>query len=59
MKFFVENAQTRAKGNGLGYIDVGKLAATISVIRNGFKITKPLPVGDLYSNVAVPARRAR
>lgn len=59
MKFFVENAQTRAKGNGLGYIDLGKLAATISVIRNGFNISKPLPLGDLYSDVAVPARRTR
>jgi NitT/TauT family transport system substrate-binding protein len=59
MKFFVENKLTRTKGNGLGYIDTGKLASTISVIRNGFKISKSLAVTDLYSNVAVPARRTR
>jgi NitT/TauT family transport system substrate-binding protein len=59
MKFFVENRSTRTKGNGLGYIDIGKMASTISVIRSGFGIAKPLPVTDLYSDVAVPARRTR
>jgi NitT/TauT family transport system substrate-binding protein len=59
MKFFVENKLTRMKGNGLGYIDLGKMASTISVIRNGFAIAKPLPATDLYSSVAVPARRTQ
>jgi NitT/TauT family transport system substrate-binding protein len=59
MKFFAENRLTRTKGNGLGYIDVGKMASTTSVIRNGFAIAKPLPPGDLYANVAVPARKAQ
>ncbi|MBA3246011.1 MAG: ABC transporter substrate-binding protein [Actinobacteria bacterium] len=59
MKFFVENKQTRARGYGVGYIDTGKLASTISVIRNGFRIAKPVPALDLYSGVAVPARRPR
>jgi hypothetical protein len=58
MKFFSTNRTTRTRGYGLGYIDTAKMAATISVIRNGFRIAKPLPTRDLYSNVAVPARPA-
>jgi NitT/TauT family transport system substrate-binding protein len=58
MKFFSTNRTTRTRGYGLGYIDTAKMAATISVIRNGFRITRPLPARDLYSSVAVPARRA-
>lgn len=57
MKPFVQTALTRRQGNGLGYIDVGKINATISVIRNGFKIAKTVPATDIYSDVAVPARR--
>jgi NitT/TauT family transport system substrate-binding protein len=57
MKFFVENKQTRTRGYGVGYIDTAKFASTISVIRNGFRIAKPVPALDLYSSVAVPARR--
>jgi NitT/TauT family transport system substrate-binding protein len=59
MKFFVENAFTRRKGVGLGAIDTSKIASTISVVRNGFRITKPLPVTDVYSAVAVPARTGK
>jgi len=59
MKFFVENRQTRNRGYGVGYIDTGKFASTISVIRNGFRIAKPVPASDLYSSVAVPARKSR
>jgi NitT/TauT family transport system substrate-binding protein len=58
MKFFSTNRTTRTRGYGLGYIDTAKMAATISVIRNGFRIAKPLPARDLYSGVAVPARPA-
>jgi NitT/TauT family transport system substrate-binding protein len=58
MKFFSTNRTTRTRGYGLGYIDTAKMAATISVIRNGFGIAKPLPTRDLYSNAAVPARPA-
>jgi NitT/TauT family transport system substrate-binding protein len=58
MKFFSTNRTTRTRGYGLGYIDTGKMAATISVIRNGFRITRPMPARDLYSSVAVPARAA-
>lgn len=54
MKFFVENAFTRRKGVGVGAIDTSKIASTISVVRNGFRIAKPLPVTDVYSPVAVP-----
>lgn len=59
MKFFVENRFTRQKGVGLGAIDTSKIASTISVVRNGFKITKPLRPTDVYSPVAVPARRGK
>lgn len=57
MKFFVENSFTRGKGVGIGAIDTGKIASTISVVRNGFKIAKPLSATDVYSPVAVPARK--
>lgn len=57
MKFFVETSFTRQKGVGVGAIDTSKIASTISVIRNGFRIQKQVPVSDLYSSVAVPARR--
>ena len=59
MKPFVQTALTLQKGNGLGYIDIGKFNATISVIRNGFKIAKPVPATDIYSAVAVPARKTK
>jgi hypothetical protein len=58
MKFFSTNRTTRTRGYGLGYIDTAKMAATISVVRNGFRITRPMPARDLYSSVAVPARAA-
>jgi NitT/TauT family transport system substrate-binding protein len=58
MKFFAENKATRTKGYGLGYIDSGKMAATASVIRGGFKLAHPLRATDVYSNVAVPVRKA-
>jgi NitT/TauT family transport system substrate-binding protein len=58
MKFFAVNKTTRTRGYGVGYIDPGKMAATISVIRNGFGIAKPLPLSDVYSDVAVNVRRA-
>jgi NitT/TauT family transport system substrate-binding protein len=57
MKFFAQNRQTRQKGFGLGYIDVGKMASTASIIRNGFKLTNPIKATDLYTNVASPVRR--
>ena len=57
MKFFVENRRTRA--NGIGYIDVPKVNATISVVRNGFRIAKPLPATDVYSGIAVKVVRTR
>lgn len=57
MKFFVQNKQTRKKGYGIGYIDTRKIASTISVIRNGFKIQKPIAGTDIYAAVAVPARK--
>jgi NitT/TauT family transport system substrate-binding protein len=59
MKHFVETPFTRQKGVGIGAIDIRKIASTISVIRNGFKIQKPVPVEDIYSNVAVPALRSK
>lgn len=59
MKPFVQTALTRQRGNGLGYLDIGKFDATISVIRNGFKIAKAVPATAIYSAVAVPARRTR
>lgn len=59
MKPFVQTALTRQKGNGLGYIDISKFNSTISVIRNGFKIAKPVPATDIYSDVAVPARKTK
>jgi NitT/TauT family transport system substrate-binding protein len=59
MKFFVQTKPTRQRGWGIGYIDRRKVASTISVIRNGFRITKRLPPTQLYSGVAVPVRTAR
>jgi NitT/TauT family transport system substrate-binding protein len=59
MKFFVENAFTRRQGVGLGAIDTSKIASTVSVVRNGFRITNPLRVTDVYSTVAVPARSGK
>lgn len=58
MKFFAQSKLTRQKGNGLGYIDVAKFNATASVIRNGFKLDKPLNAADTWSGVAVNVRRA-
>ncbi len=58
MKFFSQTKPTRQRGYGLGYIDTGKMAATASIIRNGFKLDKPIATADLYTNVAVPARKA-
>jgi NitT/TauT family transport system substrate-binding protein len=58
MKFFVQNKATRTKGYGLGYIDSYKMASTASVIRNGFKLASPLRPTDVYTDVAVPVRRA-
>lgn len=58
MKFFVVNKLTRENANGLGYIDVGKLNATLSVIRNGFKLSKPITATDVYSGVAVNVKGA-
>ncbi len=58
MKFFVENKQTLQKGNGLGYIDVAKFDATASVIRSGFRLSKPLDAADTWSGVAVNVRKA-
>lgn len=58
MKFFAQNRLTRQKANGLGYIDVAKFNATASVIRNGFKLEKPLNAADTWSGVAVNVRRA-
>ena len=58
MKFFAQSKLTRQKGNGLGYIDVAKFNATASVIRNGFKLEKPLNAADTWSGVAVNVRRA-
>ncbi|MGH3133240.1 MAG: ABC transporter substrate-binding protein [Gaiellaceae bacterium] len=57
MKNFAQNKLTRTRGNGVGYIDIGKVLSTISIVRNGFRITKPVPATDIYTNVAVPARR--
>jgi NitT/TauT family transport system substrate-binding protein len=59
MKFFVQTKPTRRKGYGIGYIDRGKIASTISVIRNGFRISRPLAPTQVYSGVAVPVRTAR
>ncbi|HET9508571.1 MAG TPA: ABC transporter substrate-binding protein [Gaiellaceae bacterium] len=59
MKFFVQNKPTRRQGYGIGYIDRGKIASTISVIRNGFRLNRPLQPAQLYSGVAVPVRTAR
>ncbi|HWQ22519.1 MAG TPA: ABC transporter substrate-binding protein [Gaiellaceae bacterium] len=59
MRQFVKNKLTRQKGYGTGYIDLGKLASTISIVRNGFKIAKPVPLTDLYSDVAVPAQKPK
>ena len=58
MRFFAQNKLTRQKGNGLGYIDVAKFNATASVIRNGFKLERPLNAADTWSGVAVNVRRA-
>lgn len=58
MKFFVQNRLTRQKANGLGYVDVQKFNATASVIRNGFKLARPLNAADTWSDVAVNVRRA-
>jgi NitT/TauT family transport system substrate-binding protein len=58
MKFFSQTKATRQKGYGLGYIDTGKMAATVSIIRNGFKLQQPIAPADLYTSVAVPAKRA-
>lgn len=57
MRNFSRNRQTRTRGNGTGYIDIGKVNSTISIVRNGFRITRPVPATDIYTNVAVPARR--
>lgn len=57
MRSYSRNKLTRTKGNGTGYIDIGKINSTISIVRNGFRITKPVPATDIYTNVAVPARR--
>ena len=46
LKFFVQNKCTRK--NGIGYIDVQKVKATASVVRNAFQ-TKPFAYTDLYS----------
>lgn len=59
MRQFVRNKQTKQRGYGIGYIDLNKVASTISIVRNGFRITRPMPVTDLYSTVAVPARKPR
>lgn len=59
MRQFVRNKQTRQRGYGIGYIDQNKVASTISIVRNGFRITRPMPITDLYATVAVPARKPR
>jgi NitT/TauT family transport system substrate-binding protein len=59
MRKFSRNKLTRTRGNGTGYIDIGKINSTISIVRNGFRITKAVPATDIYTNVAVPARRTR
>lgn len=59
MRQFVRNRQTRQPGYGIGYIDLNKMRSTISIVRNGFRITRPMPATDLYSTVAVPARTPR
>lgn len=57
MRKFSRNKQTRTRGYGTGYIDIGKINSTISIVRNGFGITKPVPATDIYTDVAVPVRR--
>ena len=59
MKFFVQNKPTRRAGYGIGYIDRGKIASRISVIRYGFRLNRSLAPTQLYSGVAVPVRTAR
>ncbi|HWN21609.1 MAG TPA: ABC transporter substrate-binding protein [Gaiellaceae bacterium] len=59
MKFFVQTKPTRRQGYGIGYIDRGKIASTISVIANGFRLERRLTPTELYSSVAVPVRTAR
>ena len=59
MRQFVRNRQTRQRGYGIGYIDLNKVASTISIVRSGFRITRPMPLTDLYSTVAVPAQKPK
>lgn len=57
MKSISQNKLTRTKGYGIGYIDLGKVASTISIVRSGFKIEKPIPLTDVYTTAAVPAKK--
>lgn len=59
MRSFSRNKLTKTKGYGTGYIDIGKINSTISIVRNGFRITKPVPATDIYTTVAVPAKRTK
>jgi NitT/TauT family transport system substrate-binding protein len=47
MKFYAQNADTLK--NGVGVINLQRLASSISLIRNGFKLTKPLAVSQIYA----------
>lgn len=47
MKFFVATKPTRRFG--VGYIDTQKMKATVSVIRNGFKLDRPIRADDIYA----------
>lgn len=53
MKFFV--ATKGARKYGVGYIDIGKMKSTRSVIVNGFALNNPIKYSDLYATGFVKA----
>ena len=46
-RFFVQTQGTRQ--HGVGYIDLGKIKSTRSVIVNGFRLQNPISFRDLYA----------
>lgn len=53
MKRFVQTPETRK--NGLGFVDPKRVAATISIVNNGFHPSGRVTVDDVYAAGFVPA----
>jgi len=52
MKRFVQTPVTRQRG--IGFVDPKRVAATISIVNNGFKPSRRVTVSDVYASGFVP-----